>query len=285
MSAYSMNRSAPPFSFFFLHTCTAWPIGVIALALGSSLVRAGVSVRDASQIIAVTSLAFTFGFVWAPLVDASLTRKLWYLAGSIVMGACLAAVLVAPWNVASVGTLTVLALASSVGAAVAAVAVKGIMAYEVPVARLGAASGFYTAGGTFAKAVGGAGTLWLITHLSSRVWAAAFSLSAAAIAAGAIGLASPSRSLGLGDCPAKVRSAITELWAFARTRKGFFIALVCVVPFGAGAESGLLGAISHEWGVSPDQLASIATASAATNVAGAMFGGWLSARVGPLKPT
>jgi hypothetical protein len=59
-------------------------------------------------------------------VDASLTRKVWYVAGSIVMGACLAAVLVAPWNVASVGTLTVLALTSCLGAAVAAVAVKGI---------------------------------------------------------------------------------------------------------------------------------------------------------------
>ena len=40
--ARNNERTCPPFVFFFLHACTAWPVGVVGLALSSSLVRAGV---------------------------------------------------------------------------------------------------------------------------------------------------------------------------------------------------------------------------------------------------
>src|SRR5579864_5886712 len=89
-----------PILFFFLHVCTAWPIGVVGLALASSLVKAGVPVQQTATIIAASALAFTLEFAWAPLVDSSFTRRAWYLGGSVVMCACLAALLVAPWNLA-----------------------------------------------------------------------------------------------------------------------------------------------------------------------------------------
>src|SRR6202022_3280124 len=117
------GRTCPPFAFFFLHVCTAWPVGVVGLALGSSLVKAGVPVHQAAGIIAATSLAFTLEFVWAPMVDACLTRRLWYVGGSTLMCGCLAALLSAPWTAASVPLMTVLAFTSSSGAAIAAVAV------------------------------------------------------------------------------------------------------------------------------------------------------------------
>jgi hypothetical protein len=109
------GRTCPPFAFFFMHVGTAWPVGVVGLALGSSLVKAGVPVHQAAGIIAATSLAFTLEFVWAPMVDASLTRRLWYIGGSTVMCACLATLLIAPWNGASVPLMTVLAFSASPG--------------------------------------------------------------------------------------------------------------------------------------------------------------------------
>jgi hypothetical protein len=72
-----VKKCAPPFAFFFLHLCTAWPVGVVGLALASSLVKAGVSVHQAAGIIAAATLAFTFEFLWAPMVDALLTRRVW----------------------------------------------------------------------------------------------------------------------------------------------------------------------------------------------------------------
>ena len=278
---YRTRTTCPSFAFFFLHTCTAWPVGVVGLAVSSSLVKAGVSLPLSAGIIVATSLAFTFEFIWAPMVDACLTRRLWFVAGSIVMCVCLAALLIAPWNAAAVPVMTVLAFASSSGAAIAAVAVKGIMAYDVPAARIGSASGFYTAGGAFAKAVGGAGTLWLLTHLADRTVAAILSTGVAALAGGAILLALPGQLVPPRALPAKLLGALVDLWAFLRTRNGALIGVLCVIPFGAGTESGLIGAIAREWAVSPDQLALFGTFGAATNVAGAIFGGWLSTRIGP----
>jgi len=232
-------------------------------------------------MIAASTLAFTLEFVWAPMVDGCLTRRLWYVGGSTLMCGCLAALLIAPWTAASVPLMTVLAFCSSSGAAIAAVAVKGIMAYDVPAARVGSASGYYTAGGTFAKAVGGAGTLWLLTHLSGRGVAATLSTGAAALAGTAILLALPRRPVPLRELPAALFSALVDLWTFARTRNGVLIAVLCVIPFGAGTEAGLMGAIAREWAISPDQLASLGALLAVTNIAGAILAGWLTTRFNP----
>jgi hypothetical protein len=95
-------KQAPPFTFFFLHSATAWPIGVVGLALANNLVRAGVSVRHVAAMVAATSLAFTFEFMWAPLVDSSLTRKAWYAIGATIMCVSLFAMFVIPWKDAAV---------------------------------------------------------------------------------------------------------------------------------------------------------------------------------------
>jgi PAT family beta-lactamase induction signal transducer AmpG len=278
-----VTKQAPPLSFFFLHLTTVWPIGVVGLALASSLVRAGVSVRHVAAIVAATSLAFTFEFVWAPLVDGSLSRKTWYAAGAAIMCVCLLAMFAVRWNATAVPVLTLLAFASCSGAAIAAVAVKGIMAYDVPTERMGAASGFYTAGGTFGKAVAGAGTLLLLTHFSDRTLAAGVSIAPAALAAAVILLAAPASVPPLRELGARMAASLFDLWQFVRTRNGLLIALLCVLPFGAGTEAGLIGAIAREWSVSPNQLALFSTLGAGTNIAGAILAGWLSTRIGPWK--
>jgi MFS family permease len=258
-------------------------VGVIGLALGSRLVKDGVSVQQAAAIIAASTLAFTFEFLWAPMVDSSLTRRRWFIAGAGAMCACLAALLLAPWDRTSVPLMTALAFASSSGAAVAAVAVKGIMAYDVPAPKLGSASGFYTGGGIFAKALGGAGTLWLLTHGSGRMSAVSLGLVISALAGAAILLASPERPAPVSELLQKLRNAFADLWAFICTPEGRMIAVLCVIPFGAGTEAGLIGAIAHEWAVTPDQLAGFSAVGAALSIAGAIVAGWLSIRFGAWK--
>lgn len=258
-----------------------WPIGVVGLALATSLVKAGVSVRHVATIVAATSLAFTFEFVWAPLVDGSLSRKTWYAVGATIMCVCLLAMFAVHWNTTGVPALTILAFASCFGAAIAAVAVKGIMAYDVPTERMGAASGFYTAGGTLGKAVAGAGTLLLLTYLSDRTLAGGVSVVPAALAAASILLAAPAAVPPPRELGERIGVTLFDLWQFVRTRNGLLIALLCVLPFGTGTEAGLIGAIAREWSVSPSQLALFSTLGAGTNIAGAILAGWLASRIGP----
>lgn len=275
------DKHAPPFAFAFLHLCTAWPVGVVSLALASGLVKAGVSVGQTAGVVAAATLAFTLEFLWAPLVDASLTRKAWFVLGATIMFAGLFAMLLVPWNARVVPLLTALAFLSCSGSAIAAASVKGIMAYDVKPSRLSTASGYYSAGGILAKIGGGAGTLYLITHLASRPLAAAISIAAGALAGSAILLASPETRVAAGALLAKLGAALLDLWNFVRKRDGVLIALLCVIPFGAGTEAGLMGAIAREWHVSADALALLATIGVGTNLAAALAAGLVASRIGP----
>jgi hypothetical protein len=247
------------------------------------LTRAGIPVHRTAWIVAAASLSLSLEFVWAPMVDASLSRRAWFVGGAAVMCASLAALLMVPWTIDSLTLLAGLAYTSCFGMAVAGVAIKGLMACEMPAAQLSASSAFYTAGGIFAKTVGGAGTLWLVSHLSSRGLAAGLSAGTAALAGTAIQWISPTPWLPLKGLPAKLRSALLDVWRFIRTRQGALIAVLCVVPFGSGSEVGLVGAIAREWSIGPDRLAAWVSFSAVGSIAGALFSGWLATRIGPWK--
>jgi len=138
--------------------------------MAAALATAGLPVRQISEIVGVGSLAFSLEIIWAPMVDSAFTRRGWCIAGSIAMCCCLASLLMAPWQSSSVPLLIVLPFCACSGAGIALVATKGIVAYDLPAGQLGRASGFYTAGGIVAKSVAGAGTLWLLAHVSSRLF-------------------------------------------------------------------------------------------------------------------
>jgi hypothetical protein len=275
------SPNSPPSLFFFLQVCAAWPVGVVGIAVGSSLVKVGMDVRHSATVIAASTLPYSLEFLLAPIVDSSLTRRLWYIGGVTVMCLCLLLLLIAPWNVEALPLLAGLAFVSASGAAISAVAVKGIMAYEVPKTRLGLASGFLIAGSACAKAVGGGGTLWLLTHLSQRSYAAGLSVGIAALAGAAIVFASPGHRSLLGHLAVNLRSALLDLWTFVRTREVILILILCVIPFGSGAEGGLIGAIAREWSITPDQLAAFSALGAIVSICGAIMGGWISFRMGP----
>jgi MFS transporter len=275
-----MSRRAPPATFFWLHWA-AWPVGVIGGAMAAALAAAGLPIKQISEIVGVASLAFSLEIIWAPMVDSAFTRRGWCIAGSIAMCCCLASLLMAPWQSSSVPLLIVLAFCACSGAGIALVATKGIMAYDVPTGQLGRASGFYTAGGIVAKSVAGAGTLWLLAHVSSRPVVSGLSVGAAALAMSAILLASPGISLPASNLLPALHGALSDVWNFVRTRGGALVAVLCIIPFGTSTL--LANAIAREWSVTSDQLSASIPVGAALSVSGAILAGRLSVRFGPWK--
>lgn len=275
-----MPRRAPPSAFFWLHWA-AWPVGVVDVAMASTLATVGLPVKQISEIVGAGSLAFSLEVIWAPMVDSAFTRRRWCVAGSIAMCCCVAGLLMAPWQSSSVPLLIVLSFCACSGAGIALVATKGIMAYDVPAGQLGRASGFYTAGGIVGKSVAGAGTLWLLAHVSSRPVVTGFSVGAAALAMSAILLASPGISFPASNLLPTLRAALSDVWSFVRTRAGALVAVLCIIPFGSSTL--LANAIAREWSVTPDQLSGSIPVGAALSVAGAMLAGRLSVHFGPWK--
>lgn len=276
-------RRTPPFAFFFLNASLGWPVGVIGLALTNVLVRSGFTVGQAASIWAAGALPFTLQFLLGPIVDSSATRRGWFVGGTLFMGVCLAALLVAPWKTTPVAALATLAFCSCLGAALCAAATKGMIAYHVPPERLGAASGWYISGGGLSHAIAGGGTLWLLTHIPSRPVVALISVGAALLSGGAIVLVSREEPARLHELPEKLLGALRETWALIRTQTGLLVLVLCVIPFGSGGTAPLFGALAPAWSVGPDLVALLGTLGAVMGVGGPLLAGWLSVRVGAWK--
>jgi hypothetical protein len=205
------------------------------------------------------------------------------MGGALLMCLSLGALLIVPWTARDMFRLEGLAFISCSGAAIADAAIKGLMAYEVPAAQLGTASGYYAAGGYFAKAIGAAATLWMLAHVASRPLVGLLSAAAAALAGTAIWLTPRATPVPLHMFTTAFRTTLADVWEFLRTRRGAIVALLCLLPFASGIEAGLIGAIAHEWRVTADELGAWIGLSAVGTISGAMLAGWLSLRFGAWK--
>jgi PAT family beta-lactamase induction signal transducer AmpG len=72
----------------FLLTILILPLGVstgfVSVTLGYLLSQAGVSVDKITALIAASLLPHIFKFIWAPIIDTTLSLKKWYWISSII---------------------------------------------------------------------------------------------------------------------------------------------------------------------------------------------------------
>jgi hypothetical protein len=69
----------------------ALPIGIatgfVAVALANALARAGLAESVTGDIVATFFLALSFGVLWGPAIDASLSRRFWVVIGVLLTAA------------------------------------------------------------------------------------------------------------------------------------------------------------------------------------------------------
>ena len=58
--------------------------GYVSVTIGFLLKKAGVPLEQVAPLIAISLLPNIFKFLWAPLVDTTLTVKKWYLISNLV---------------------------------------------------------------------------------------------------------------------------------------------------------------------------------------------------------
>src|SRR5215468_3796783 len=90
----SASPGAMPHPIVFLALIVPFGLtsGFLTVTLGYQLTQRGVSASDVAGVIALSYLPHTWRFLWAPLVDTTLTRKRWYTVSSLCcgLGLCLA---------------------------------------------------------------------------------------------------------------------------------------------------------------------------------------------------
>lgn len=268
-----------PFAFFVLILPYGASFGYVSVALPYIATHRGVSAEAAGAVVAAAFGPHAIKFLWAPVVDTTLTKKAWYLiALALVVGGTIASAAM-PISPAAMGLLTTIVVASQVGLTLLNMACENFLAYCVPPGEKGRAAGWYQAGALAGNGFGGGLALWLSERLPSgwmvgAVLGAIMLLSAIPLA----WLEEPGRS---GESfAAAVRSLGNDLKGIALSRAGVLGVLVCLSPVGAGAAQYYFGPIADAWSTSLDTVA-LVTGVLTGIVAGggALWGGWLSGRV------
>ena len=290
--ARARPRAPHPFLFLVLFIPFGAVPGFLTVALAYELKKKGIDTGDIAILVGLSYICLLFRWIWAPLVDTALTRKIWYvgstllcglgfwLAGRAAMGVHPSLVLISAWLTLSNFTATLLAMA-----------VESLMAATIPDDRRGSAGGWSQAGNLGGQGLGGGLALWLVENCglteaqSGAVLGLVCALCCVALrwvddtkpllkveghveAAGHLGVAANLRAIG------------SDLWELLSSRIGILALMICLLPIGSGAAQNLWSPIADEWHASADVVAFVTGAlSGLISAAGCLVGGWLCDRM------
>jgi MFS family permease len=250
------ERPIHPIVFMFLILPFGVLPGYLSVTLGYLLSHAGVSVAGVAGIVSLGLLPHVWKFLWAPVVDTTLSRRAWYLIGGVGCAVGLFAMGTLPATGSMLPLLSAIAFASNVAVTFLCMSVESLMAYETPDHAKGRAGGWFQAGVLGGSGLGGGAGLLIAQH-SGVSWLAgavlAVSCMACALALPFVhGATADKHEHGLQKALVTV---VKDLWGVARSRAGFLALVLCFLPIGTGAASGLFSAIANDWRASADSVA------------------------------
>jgi MFS family permease len=257
--------------------------GYLTVTLAYLLQKAGVSVAAVGALIALTYIPHTWKFLWAPITDATLDQKRWYLIGSILTGVGIAAMGMMPPTQSGLAALSVVALLESLATTFLGMSVESLMAYATPEDQKGRAGGWFQAGNLGGAGLGGGLGLWLAARLPEP-WIPASIVGALCLLCSFALLLVPSPghfTAGARQGPlAGVLAAVKDLWDLAKQRGPQIALFLCFLPIGAGAAGGLWSAVANEWHASSDTVAFATGAmTGLISAIGCVVGGWICDRM------
>ena len=281
-----------PFLFLVLFIPFGAVPGFLTVALAYELSKKGISTGDIAVVVGISYVCLLLKWLWAPLVDTLLTRKIWYVGSTLVCGlgfwlAGRAAMGEHPSLVLISAALTL----SNFTATLLAMAVESLMAATIPDDSRGSAGGWSQAGNLGGQGLGGGLSLWLIETggmteaQSGGVLGLVCALCCLALfwvddtkpllkveghleAAGHLGVAANLKAIG------------SDLWELLCSRIGILALLICLLPIGSGSAQNLWSPIASEWHASAGVVAFVTGAmSGLISALGCLAGGWLCDRM------
>jgi MFS family permease len=259
--------------------------GFGSVALTNVASRRGIPISEAALIIASGMTIQWLKWLWAPLVDITLTPRTWYVVSTVLSGAGVFAMSAVPLDAQHFPLLIVVIAGSSFVNSIVAMAVEAIIAGTIPPHHAGRVSGWFQAGNLGGAGLGGGLGLYLLVHLPAEWMSGAILavLFCACCAALAFTSEVPSGHRGQGVWRA-VRGVIGDLRTMMRTKGGVQAAILCVLPVGTGAAQGVLtqDAVAKYWGAGSDQVAlTQGVLSGIVTAAGCFAGGFLCRKFQP----
>ncbi len=284
MSANTPRRASHPAVYFVLFAPFSALSGYLAIAAAYALAQAKVPAEAIAGLLAVTFMPHAAKFLWAPIVDLTLTRKTWYMIGCIGSAAGMFITGLTPYKLESIPFLTAVAVAAGIAASLLGMSVESLMAHSTPDEEKGRAAGWMQAGNMAGSSLGGGLALWMMEdlHISAMLTSSLLAVLTLACAS-ALPLvkdsAAAERSPGF-DFAANARAAGKDLWEVARSRMGLLAILVCFLPIGSGGAGNLWSVVAADWHASAATVALVTgVVSGIVSAGGSLLGGFICDRM------
>jgi len=287
-----MRKGPHPVRFFFL----VLPFGVAFGYIATALQYVATHHRDAkldlspetfAGVLASAYLLHTWKPLWAPVVDSTLSKRLWYLLALILAMAGIVTLAAMPVDPQHVRLLTAVVMASQLPLTFLGMSCEAMLG-NLPAEEKATAAGWYQAGNFLGLGLGGGLALDLATRLP-QPWIAGAALAAmmAPCALALIGMPEPQRHAE--SVSAAVRQLSRDVVGLVTTRidgrwmlsmVGIAGLVIAISPVSAGAAGGLMTSAADTWHASKGMVEFFqGWASGPISAAGALLGGWLSSRM------
>jgi len=275
------KRHAHPSLFMFLIVPFGAMSGYLTVAVAYLMAQHGVSTSAIAGLIALSYVPHTWKFSWAPITDTTLTRKTWYLIGSVLSAIGIFATGAIPATQGNLPLLTVIVVAANFGCTLLGMSVESLMAYATSEEEKGRAGGWFQAGNLGGNGLGGGLGLLIAQRLPQPWMAGAVIGVLCLLCAIPIMMLEEPQSTHKAETIGKSLVGVgKDLWGLARSHGGFLAMVLCFLPIGSGAASNVWSAIAGDWHASADAVA-LATGliSGVISAAGCLVGGWFCDRM------
>ena len=259
------------------------PFGVVSgyagVTLAYQLKQAGASVGQIAALVALSVLPHTWKFLWAPVIDVTLSQKKWYLLSGVPCALGIAAMGFFPATKPGLAALSVVVFLTSLTSTFVGMAIESLMAHSTPEELKGRAGGWFQAGSLGGSGIGGGLGLFLVERLPSPWMASCIVGGLCLLCCVALaGVPTPARlSAERGLFPSFVATG-RDVWQLVRKAPGVLALVLCFLPIGSGAAP--LPAVAGEWQASADTVALITgVLGGIISAAGCILGGWLCDRM------
>ncbi len=270
------KKSVHPSVFMFLYLPFGVLSGYVSVTLGFLLTAAGIPLVEVAPIISITFIPNILKFIWAPLIDTTLTVKKWYLITNIVTAIGIITIGILPFKLGYLTIITVVVLFTSFANSFIAMATESLVAHDIPENLKGRAGGWLQAGNLGGLGIGGGAGLWLAEKISPLAGGVIIAAACLLCSFGLILLNEPPAFLKEKSYLKTLRNLNKDLWVLLKSRMGFLALVLCFLPIGSGAASNLWSSISKDWGASANTVAlAVGVVGGVLSAIGCLIGGWI----------
>jgi len=281
LSGASNTKKKHPIVFTFLILPMGVMSGYVNVTLAFLYTVAGLSVEQVAALVAAGLSPHIFKFLWAPLVDSTLSAKKWYWIANTLSAVGMLSMGMLPVTGANLVLITSIVWLANFAVTFVAMATESIMAYDVPDDLKGRAGGYFQAGNLGGTGIGGGVGLFLAQRLPDP-WMTAVIIAVSCFLCG-LGLffVNDVKSNVRGESlVTSFRNVLADIWLILKSQSGLLVVILCFLPMGTGAASNLWAAVASDWNASADTVALVTgVMGGLISAAGCLIGGWICDRM------